>query len=91
MVCASSKYELGIRFRMFGVDVRDTRSAVWSGCAPALGEMSPALGEMSPALGEMSPALGEKAPALGEMSPALGEMACMRASGGDRWRCGWEK
>ena len=70
MVCASSKYELGIRFRMFGVDVRDTRSAVWSGCAPALGEMSPA---------------------LGEMSPALGEMACMRASGGDRWRCGWEK
>ena len=42
MVCASSKYELGIRFRMFGVDVRDTRSAVWSGCAPALGEMSPA-------------------------------------------------
>ena len=33
---------------------------MWSGCPPALGEMSPALGEMSPALGEMSPALGEE-------------------------------
>ena len=29
--------------------------------------------------------------ALGERTRALGEMACMRASGGDRGRCGWEK